>query len=238
MPANNLLSALSASDRAALEPLMRAVDLPPGKLLHEARDMIEYCWFPCGAAIASFLVVMDDGLAVETAMVGREGALGGIVSHGRLPAFARAVVVQGGTFLKVPLRALEAAKRDCPAIDRLFTRYADCFVAQIFQSVACNATHTIEQRAARWLLAAIERTDDTRITMSQEQLGTLLGVGRSYTSRVLQRFKAAGLIAIHRGGLVVNHPESLKAIACTCNDAVHGHFDRVLRGVYPELLPA
>jgi hypothetical protein len=33
----------------------------------------------------------------------------------------------------------------------LMTRYSDCLLAQVLQSVACNASHTIEARCSRWL---------------------------------------------------------------------------------------
>ena len=45
--------------------------------------------------MASFRIILLDGGNVETALVGREGAVGGIVSKGRLPAYARAVVQFG-----------------------------------------------------------------------------------------------------------------------------------------------
>ena len=89
MDGNNLLAALREDDRAVVEPLLRAVTLPVGDRLFEPGDSIAQCYFPCGSAIASFYVVLEDGRAIETAMVGREGALGGVVSNGRLPAFAR-----------------------------------------------------------------------------------------------------------------------------------------------------
>jgi hypothetical protein len=32
-------------------------------------------------------------------------------------------------------------------------------LAQIFQSTACNAIHSIEQRTAKWIVSAMERAD-------------------------------------------------------------------------------
>jgi len=47
---------------------------------------------------------------------------------------------------------------------------------------------------------AIERTDgDNTVPLTHEQLATLLGVGRSYTSRVIQTFKAEGILETRRG---------------------------------------
>lgn len=231
---NHLLQALRDEDSAVIAPLLRRTHLPAGAMLYHPGDTIEQCYFPCGKSIASFFVVMENGHAIETAMVGREGALGGIVSDGKLPAFARASVLHGGDFLKIGLADLNRIKEARPSVERLFSRYADCFIAQVFQSVACNAAHSIEQRAARWLGAAIERTGTSTIAMTQDQLAGLLGVGRSYASRVLRGFRHEDLVATHRGAIEVLDADGLRQLACECNDLIHAHFDEVLRGVYPE----
>lgn len=231
---NNLLRALHPDDAARLLTACTMVVLDSGQMLFDPGELVEQCYFPCASAIASFQVVTADGEAIETALIGREGALGGIVSHGQLPAFARAVVVQAGQFAKVPLASLEQLKRDRSAVDRLFTRYADCFIAQTFQSVACNAIHSVEQRAARWLCGTFDRTPGTVIRITHEQLAALLGVGRGYISRGLQSFQQRGLIELQRGNIRVTDEEGLRRLSCDCDKLVRQHFERVLKGVYPE----
>jgi CRP-like cAMP-binding protein len=108
-------------------------------------------------------------------------------------------------------------------------------LAQIFQSTACNAIHSIEQRTAKWIISAMERTDGEEVVpLTHEQLATLLGVGRSYTSRVIQTFKAEGTLETRRGSILVRNPDALRSRSCRCNEAVRSHFDEVLRGVYPD----
>jgi DNA-binding FadR family transcriptional regulator len=72
------------------------------------------------------------------------------------------------------------------------------------------------------------------VPLTQEQLASMLGVGRSYTSRVILAFKADGILETRRGSLVVRDLGALKARACLCNESVTSHFDTVLRGVYPH----
>lgn len=230
---NNFLRSLRADDAALLEPLLQEWNAEGGTVLYEPGDTVRWVYFPCGPSLISFLVVLDDGRAVETALIGREGAVGGIVSQGRLPAFARAVVQFSGTFLRMESAALEEAKSRSLTLRHLFARYADCVMAQIFQAVACNAAHTIEQRTAKWLLSAMQRTGDHEVPLTQEQLANMLGVGRSYISRVLQGLKARGFLETHRGRLCVTDLTALEGLACGCNYAVRRHFDDVLRGVYP-----
>ncbi|MEZ5736931.1 MAG: Crp/Fnr family transcriptional regulator [Novosphingobium sp.] len=179
-------------------------------------------------------MLLESGVSVETVMVGREGALGGIVSQGNMPAYARSCVMHEGEFYRISATNLEKAKSHSINIRHLFARYADCLMAQVFQSVACNAIHTIEQRAAKWLCAAVERTGDSEIAMTQEQLASMMGIGRSYASRVIQRFKADGLVKTRRGGLDVLDHDRLLLHACSCNEMVAEHFNTVLHGVYPD----
>jgi len=231
---NNLIAVMSRSDRKILSDIAEIVELKAGKLLYDPGDIVRHAYFPLGAAVASFLVVMDEGIVIETAMVGREGAIGGIVSQGKLAAYARSSVMNAGAFAKVATSDLEEAKSRSPSLHHVLTRYADCLLAQIFQSVACNATHKVDARAAKWLTASVERTGLNDITMTQDQFASILGVGRSYASRQIQRLKGEGLIRTRRGGIVVKDYDGLRRRACGCNDQVRAHFDEVLAGVYPD----
>ncbi|QHP66895.1 Crp/Fnr family transcriptional regulator [Bradyrhizobium sp. LCT2] len=233
-PANNLLRRLSPADYALLAPHVIVDDAAANELLYSPGDDVQVVHFPCGPSLATFLVPNEDGRDVETILVGREGAVGGIVSEGFLPAYTRICVKFGGPFARIHVGKLEAAKLRSPTLRNIFARYADCMLAQIFQSTACNAIHSIEQRTAKWILAAMERTgDESSVPLTHEQLATLLGVGRSYASRVLQSFRADGILDTRRGSILVRDRDRLRLRACLCNEAVKTHFEEVLRGVYP-----
>src|ERR1700686_2457065 len=233
-PYNNLLRRLSAGDFALIAPHFALEETRPNDLLYNPGDGVEIVHFPCGPSLASYLVANEDGRDVETILVGREGAVGGIVSQGHLPAYTRIMVKFGGPFARLPIGKLEAAKIRSATLRNVFARYADCLLAQILQSTACNAIHSIEQRTAKWILSAMERTDgDNIVPLTHEQLATLLGVGRSYTSRVMQTFKAEGVLETRRGSILIRNREALRIRACRCNESVKNHFEEVLRGVYP-----
>jgi hypothetical protein len=233
-PYNNLLRRLNASDFALIAPHLAQQEAAAGDLLYSPGDNVEVVHFPCGPSLASYLVANEDGRDVETILVGREGAVGGIVSEGYLPAYTRIMVKFGGPFMRLHVGKLDAAKTKSATLRNVFARYADCMLAQIFQSTACNAIHSIEQRTAKWIISAIERADgDNIVPLTHEQLATLLGVGRSYTSRVIQTFKAEGILDTRRGSILVLNPKALRIRACLCNESVKNHFEEVLRGVYP-----
>ena len=230
---NNLLRHLREAELALVMPHLATFEGRVGDVLYNPGDNVQTVYFPCGPALVSFVIDLAEGKEVETVLIGREGAVGGIVSKGHLPAFSRCVIQSPGEFLTLDTGRLDDLKVESRAIGRVFARYADCVMAQVFQSVACNAAHTIEHRTAKWLVAAIERTGDHDVPLTQEQLAGMLGVGRSYISRVLGRMKEEGVLATRRGRLQVTSLEMLRTRSCECQDRVRSHFDRVLSGVYP-----
>jgi Crp-like helix-turn-helix domain len=233
-PYNNLLRRLGVDDYALIAEHLTSGHGAANELLYNPGDNVNVVHFPCGPSLATFLVTNADGRDVETILVGREGAVGGIVSEGFLPAYTRIVVKFGGPFVHLPVDRLDAAKVRSRTLRNVFTRYADCLLAQIFQSTACNAIHSIEQRTAKWIISAMERTDAKEVVpLTHEQLATLLGVGRSYASRVIQIFKAEGILETRRGAILVRDRDGLQARACLCNESIKIHFEEVLRGVYP-----
>ena len=233
-PFNNLLRRLNDADFALMAPLLTPGEGEAGDLLYSPGDDVETVHFPCGPSLVSYMVPNEDGRDVETILIGREGAVGGIVSQGYLPAYTRIMVKFSGPFVRLSVGKLDAAKAKSVSLRNIFARYADCMLAQVFQSTACNAIHSIEQRTAKWIVSAMERTEgDDVVPLTHEQLATLLGVGRSYTSRVIQTFKAEGVLETRRGSILVRNREALQLRACLCNEAVKNHFEEVLRGVYP-----
>ena len=231
---NNLLSVLRRDDLDLLLPHLRTLTTASNAVLYDHGQNVETVYFPRKSTLASFVISTSDGTVVETLIVGREGAVGGIVSQGRLPAYSRTMVQHGGDFLTLPVSILDAAKQRSRTLDNLFARYADCVLAQILQSTACNAAHNIEQRTAKWIISAMERTEDDEVPLTQERLSSMLGVGRSYVSRVMARFKEDGILKIRRGHILIYDKARLEARACRCNETVKAHFNEVLKGVYPD----
>jgi CRP-like cAMP-binding protein len=233
-PPNNLLRILGDRDYALISAELAAEEYTAGDVLYHPGDNVEVVHFPCGASMVSFLIGGEDGRDVETVLIGREGAVGGIVSHGHLPAYSRVVVKFGGPFVCLRVADLDAAKEKSPALRQVFARYADCLLAQIFQSTACNAVHSIEQRIAKWMIAAADRTGDDVVPFTHEGLAAMIGAGRSHTTRVLHDFRLKGVVETRRGSVRIRNHAALCKIACACNDLVKSHFEEVLRGVYPQ----
>lgn len=226
---NRLLSTFSREARALIEPYGEVVELSSGQTVLARGDQVRTSLFPIGPTMISMMVQLSGGRSAEVASVGREGAVGGIVSCGHAPAFSRAEVLVPGSAFRVSMVALEEAKQRSPFIANLFCRFSDYLLAEVMQSVACNAFHSIPERAARWLLHAQDRAGD-RIELTQETFAGLLGVQRTTVNAVVQELSSEGLIATGRGRIRVLDRAGLKRRACECYERIEEHFAAVIGG--------
>jgi len=224
---NLLLSTFSSEYRALLERSAEMVQLELGEHIQTRGSDVEWSYFPYGTTMISLVVRLKDGRSTEVASIGREGAVGGIVSCGHAPAFGDAVVQVAGSAMRVAMEALEEAKSRSNFIGNIFCRYSDYLLAQVQQSVACNTFHSIQQRAARWLLTAQDRAGD-RIELTQEALAGLLGVQRTTVNAVAGALQEEGLITIRRGRVLVLDRNGLRRASCECYDAVERHFAAII----------
>ena len=224
---NRLLSTFSREARALLEPFGDMVELQPGDTVLRRGELVQSSLFPVGPTMISMTVDLTGGRTAEVASVGREGAVGGIVSCGHAPAYSRAAVLIPGPAFRVPMEALEDAKKRSPFISNLFCRFSDYLLSQVMQSVVCNSFHSIPERAARWLLHAQDRAGD-RIELTQEAFAGLLGVQRTTVNAVIQELSAEALIATGRGRIHVADRAGLKRRACECYERLEQHFGAVI----------
>ena len=224
---NRLLATFSREARALIEPFGTVIELAPGDAVLTRGEQVRSTLFPIGPTMVSMVVELGRARSIEVASIGREGAVGGVVSCGHAPAFARAEVLVGGTAFQVPMQALEDAKKRSPFVANLFCRYSDYLLSTVMQSVACNAFHSITARAARWLLHVQDRAGD-RIELTQEAFAALLGVQRTTVNAVVRVLQDEGLISTRRGMIHVVDRAGLKRRACECHDAVEHHFGAII----------
>ena len=224
---NRLLATFPTALRQSLRSEIEIIQLDAGETVLRRGFDVESSIFPFGTTMISMIIDLSDGRSVEVASIGKEGAVGGIVSCGHAPAFTRAEATVGGPAARLPMRVIEQAKAQSGHLRNLFCRYSDFLLAQIMQSVACNSFHSIEQRAARWLLTAQDRAGD-RLVLTQESLAGLLGVQRTTINAVARILIDKGGITTRRGMIVVEDRAALEAMACECHDRVERFFGDVI----------
>ena len=225
---NRLLATLPEDALALLRPWFTVTALRHSEILFEPGDQVDTTYFPCHTTMVSLLILLSDGSAVEAATIGREGAIGGVISSGHKPAFGRAVVQIPGAAFSISTQRLEEAKQRSHRLGDIFARYSDLLAAQLMQSVACNALHSLEQRCSRWLLSTHDRAGADIIHLTQESLAEMLGVQRTSVTAVARRLSDKGIIRYRRGKIEILDRRALETDSCECYRAVEAHFKAVL----------
>jgi CRP-like cAMP-binding protein len=177
----------------------------------------------------SLLAVMQAGNGIETATIGREGAVGTLVGLGGRIAVSRAVVQVGGNLSLISAARFQAAVSARMAIRDLVARYNDVQMALVHQSAGCNALHHVETRLCRWLLQTRDRSDSDTLALTQEFLSEMLGVQRTTVTLLASELQSAGLIRFRRGQIEIVDRAGLEGKACECYEVIRHRTEELFR---------
>jgi CRP-like cAMP-binding protein len=213
--ANRLMAALSRPDAASLEPLTKIVTFKQHAVLAEPGDEIDQVYFPHSGMI-SLLAVMRDGDGIETATVGREGAVGLMAGLGLHTTHTRAVVQVPLVASQITAAAFRRAVQASAGLRDMIVRSNEELLGQVQITAACNALHPIQARLARWILQTRDRGEEDTIPLTQELLSQMLGVRRSSVSEVAVKLQSAGLIRYRRGAIEILDRAALEKASCEC----------------------
>jgi CRP-like cAMP-binding protein len=223
---NRLLAALSSTDYQRLVPHLTTVPLPHGEVLYEAGATIEHVYFPL-TALVSLVTLMKSGETIEVGLVGRDGMVGmtALMGESRSPNRAIVQIANGG--MRAPLSAVKEIFSEAGELHDLLLRYACGHLKQVAQTAACNATHSVEERLARWLLMCRERIESEELKLTQEFIAEMIGTRRATVSTAASSLQTEGLIQYHRGTIRIVDQQGLEEFACECYEVVRAEFARL-----------
>jgi CRP-like cAMP-binding protein len=216
---NRLLAALPATAFSSLEGDLKRTSFALGTVLQEPGSQVERIYFPLSGML-SLLIVTEDGSAIETATVGREGAVGIQRALTARHAFTRAVVQVAGQMSHISAAAFHTIVAANGAIKDIIAAYTEIQWNEAQQGAACNAVHIAEARLARWLLQTRDRLDSNEVPLTQEFLAQMLGVRRTTVTLIARSLQAAKLIRYKRGHIHIIDGAGLEAVSCECYRAV------------------
>jgi Crp-like helix-turn-helix domain len=134
-------------------------------------------------------------------------------------------------------------KQSWPLADVLL-KFAYAFLIQVTHSALAQARFTTEQRLARWLLMAQDRTGD-EIPLTHEFLAMMLGTRRASVTVALHVLEECATIELKRGRIWVRDRPGLEKAAGDCYGLPESELARVgLLGVIgssknlPEVAPS
>src|SRR5262249_37979874 len=213
---NRLLAALPNEERVWLTRQAEVVPLERGEILHDQDDELDAAYFPQDGMISLVTVLKKSSKVIETALIGREGALGATAGFGPQHAFRRAMVQVAGSAAKTPAARLQEAAERSLALRNMVARYNEVLLAQAQQIAACNAFHEAEERLARWLLHTHDRVDSDTLPLTQELLAQMLGVRRTTVTLIALTLQERGLLRYRRGRIEIVDRARLERLACEC----------------------
>ena len=224
---NRLLAELSPADAALLAPHLKRFHIGQGVVLHESDDLIEQVYFPQNGMI-SLLTVMRDGRGIETATIGREGAVDVMAGLGSRHSPSRAVMQVAGDVATILPARFRSAVETSPMLRDLVLRYNEVQTANIQQTAGCNALHSIEQRFCRWLLQTRDRCGSDAVPLTQEFLSEMLGVQRTSITAIARVLQTKQLIRYRRGRIDILDALEIVHRSCECYETVKRRGDRSL----------
>jgi CRP-like cAMP-binding protein len=231
-PTNLILAAISPEEYESVRAHLTTHPLRMRETLQEAGDPPDFVYFPT-SGIISLLTVMENGMMIEFATVGREGTTG-------VPVFLGMGDSNMALVSQVPGEALRMTSiqfRDQIARNRSFAaamlNYSGVMLALVAQSAACNRAHHVDQRCARWLLMTHDQSASDQFPITHEFLAQMLGVSRPSVTLSAAALQAAGLITYHRGEMTIIDRPGLERASCECYAVVHQSF-RALSSQFNE----
>ena len=225
---NLLLASLPPDLYEKLAPHLQYVSLKQGQRLYEPGDIIHELYFPIDCLL-SITITMSNGAVVETGIVGYREMLGiNVFLGGGATRQTESTVQIPGNAIKVDAQMLRKEFDRSQELRNVLLSYTQAFIAQVSQTAACNRTHVLEQRLARWLLEAHDRINSDELKLTHEFIANMLGVRRAGVTQAAQNLQDRGLIRYNRGHIHILNQGGLEAFSCECFRAVRNECDRLL----------
>jgi CRP-like cAMP-binding protein len=212
---NLLLSSLSPESRDLLKSQATAVALPWWTVLYEAQTVPPYAFFMT-SGIASVVTEMSDGSVAEVGVIGNEGVVGSLHLLGSAKTSTRCFMQMEGTALRVPFSEVQKAFQTRDDVRVRFLEFIQEQSMTLAQIAGCHRLHSAEQRLARWLLMAQDRTQSEILGFTQAFLAMMLGSRRTTVTLVASGLQKRGIIEYQRGQVRILDRQSLVAAACDC----------------------
>lgn len=209
---NRLLAACAPEHLAMLEAKLESVQLKNRDAMETPNKPIDHVYFP-ETCVASAVASTGPEQRIEIGLIGCEGmsATTMVMGDTRSP---HAVYVQ------IPGEALRMRAGDfcdlldkTPALRMFLLKFAQVFMVQAAQTAVANGRARLQERMARWILMAHDRTVDDAVPLTHEFLSVMLGVRRASVTHAMHTFEERNLVSVRRGEITVTDRKGIERIA-------------------------
>lgn len=209
---NILLQQMDAQKREALSAHSTMVELRAGEIVQKRGQRVERLLFPLDCVLSQ-RVNGAQGQSIETAQIGREGAVGLELVVAGEKAVCDVQVLSPGLALQMPAPDRQSGTLLTDTFGTMLCRYALSLLDQNAQTVMSVARLSLEARLARWLLMHHDRIDGDDLRITHEGIARLLGVRRPGVTLAMHALEGEGLVRSLRGLCRIANRSGLERLA-------------------------
>jgi CRP-like cAMP-binding protein len=224
---NRLLAALPAGDFALIRHNLEPVPLSQSDVIIQANAPIESVYF-LETGVTSVVTRTGRGRRIEIGLVGRDGFAGVPVLLGADRTPHDTFMQVGGSALRMQAEAFRQALEQSPSLQGLLLRFVQVFHIQTAQTAACNGSHGVGRRLARWLLMCHDRLDGDELPLTHEFIAVMLGVRRPGVTEALQMLEREQAIRAERRNIVVLDRRKLEETAGDSYGVPEAEYERLI----------
>jgi len=224
---NHLLAALARDDLSLLEPHLSPLSLERRHVIEAPGKIIDHVYF-VETAIASVVAVNGKDERIEVGLIGCEGMSGVTVVMGDRRTVNSTYIQVPGEALRIGADVLREICGRSRTLHALLLRFAQVFMTQAAQTAVANGRAKLEQRLARWLLMAHDRTLADEVPLTHEILSVMLGVRRASVTVALDAFEKRGLISARRGTITLTDRKGMEGVAGSFYGVPEAEFERLI----------
>jgi CRP-like cAMP-binding protein len=232
---NLLISSLSAENRKLVMSRVNLVVLPLRTTLYEASEPPTHAYFPT-SGLASVVTTMADGSTAEVSFIGKEGVVGAFHLLGPAEVPTNCFMQMAGGGWTIAMSDLREMFESSEEIRHRVLEAVQEQALTIGQIAACNRLHESQERLARWLLMAQDRTQSKVLNITQEFLAQMLGARRTTVTVVAGALQRSGLIEYRRGKVTILERAKLEAAACDCYQVIKQLYEGLYKDVAGKAL--
>lgn len=161
-------------------------------------------------------------LVSTSSVIGQKLCRGGVAGwtawliwavHGSDRTSHRCFIQLPGSAFRISSAVLRTELDRSGTLRSLLMAYAHSFMTQIAGTALANASYTVEQRLARWLLMCHDRIDGDEIAMTHEFLSLMLNVRRAGVTVAIKALENARFVNGQRGVITISDRPALEKFA-------------------------
>jgi len=226
---NRILQKIPLEDWDLIGPHLEAVTLKERQVIEVPGKAITHAYF-LEIGVASVVAVDAEDHRIEVGVIGYEGVTGVPLIMGDTRAQHSTYMQIGGSGHRIAQEVLCGALAKSDGLRSLFLKSAQGFMIQTAHTALANGRAKLEQRLARWLLMAHDRTTSDAVPLTHEFLAVMLGVRRAGVTVAIHGFERRGLVTTRRGQLTIVNRAGIEQVAGSFYGTPEAELKRLLEG--------